>query len=159
MGQAIHHIIEKPRILTVRLIAENRSARHEYFIEDEMEAGIELVGTEVKSLREGKLQLAGSFARFHNKELWIENVHISTFKEANINNHEPLRNRKLLLHTKELQKLERKTSTKGVTLIPLKFYFKGNKVKVLIGIAKGKKSHDKRETIKERDIKREMERE
>lgn len=159
MPQTLRHIEEKPRELTVRLIAENRSARHEYFITDEIEAGIELVGTEVKSLRAGKLQLAGSFARFHNKELWLENVHISTFKEANINNHEPLRNRKLLLHAKELDKLERKTNTKGVTLIPLKFYFKGNKVKVLIGIAKGKKSHDKRETIKERDIKREMDRE
>jgi SsrA-binding protein len=87
LAQALKHIEEKPREQTIRLIAENRSARHEYFIEDEMEVGIELVGTEVKSLRAGKLQLSGSFARFHNGELWLENVHISTFKEANINNH------------------------------------------------------------------------
>ncbi len=149
--------IERP--VTIKKIADNRSARHDYFIEDEVEAGIELMGTEVKSLRAGKLQLAGSYARFHREELFLENATISIFKEGNLNNHEPMRNRKLLLHAKELAKLSQKTQTKGVTIVPLQFYFKGNKVKVLLGIAKGKKSHDKRETIKERDIKREMERE
>jgi SsrA-binding protein len=149
----------KPRELTIRQIAENRSARHEYFITDEIEAGIELQGTEVKSLREGKVQLAGSFARFHNSELWLENVHISAYKQGALSNHEPLRNRKLLLHAKELKKLEQRTLSKGITLVPMRFYFKGNRVKVLIGLARGKKSHDKREAIKERDMKRDMERE
>jgi SsrA-binding protein len=151
-----HTAERKP--LTIRLIAENRAARYEYSISDEIEAGIELVGTEVKSLRKGGVQLAGSYARFHNDELWLENAHISIMKEANINNHDPLRTRKLLLHQTELRKLSRRTQAKGVTIVPTKMYFKGNKVKVMLGIAVGKKQHDKRETIKERDRKRESQR-
>ena len=160
MAKAHIDMAQRPeRVITIKKIAENRSARHDYFIEDEIEAGIELMGTEVKSLRAGKLQLAGSFARFHNEELFLENATISIFTEGNLNNHEPMRNRRLLLHARELKKLSQKTQTKGITIVPLRFYFKGNKVKVLLGIAKGKRSYDKRETIKERDIKRDMERE
>lgn len=117
-----------------------------------------LQGTEVKSLRLGKVQLTGGYARISGGELFLESVHISTYKEANIANHEPLRKRKLLIHAKELKKLAPKLATKGITLVPLSIYFKGNKVKVLLGIARGKKSHDKREAIKERDIKRDMDR-
>ncbi len=150
--------IERKKEVTIRQIAANRSARHEYFIVEELEAGVVLKGTEVKSLRAGKVQLAGSYAKVIKDELWLENVHISAYKEGNIFNHDPLRSRKLLLHKKELSKLATKLKTKGITVVPLSIYFKGNKVKVLLGIAKGKKSYDKRESIKERDIKREMER-
>ncbi|MBS1903674.1 MAG: SsrA-binding protein SmpB [Bacteroidetes bacterium] len=148
-----------PKERTIKSIATNRSARHEYFIVDEIEAGIVLKGSEVKSLRAGKVQLTGGYARVSDGELFLENVHISTYKEANLSNHEPLRKRKLLIHASELKKLAPKLATKGITLIPLSIYFSGNKVKVLLGIARGKKSHDKRESIKERDIKREMDRE
>jgi SsrA-binding protein len=158
MAQAAVHIAQ-PREKTVKLIASNRQARHEYFIVDELEAGIVLTGTEVKSLRNGKVQLTGGYAKSFQEELWLENVHISTYKEGTIFNHDPLRRRKLLIHKKEFSKLAPKLATKGITMIPLSIYFKGNKVKVSLGIAKGKKSHDKRETIKERDIKREMDRE
>ncbi len=158
MAQAAVHIAPK-RERTVKLIAANRSARHEYFITDEIEAGIVLTGTEVKSLRAGKVQLAGSFARIDRGELWLDNVHISAYKEGNIFNHDPVRKRKLLIHRRELDKLAPKLATKGITLVPLSIYFKGNKVKVSLGIAKGKKSYDKRETIKARDVKRELDRE
>ena len=158
MAQAALHIAP-PREKTVKLIASNRSARHEYFIVDEIEAGVVLKGTEVKSLRNGKVQLTGGYARPYNNELWLENVHISTYKEGTIFNHDPLRRRKLLIHKKEFSKLGAKLATKGITMVPLSIYFKGNKVKVLLGIAKGKKSYDKRETIKERDVKRELDRE
>ena len=157
VGQALPTITPKER--TVKLIASNRSARHEYFIVDEIEAGVVLKGTEVKSLRAGKVQLTGGFARVYDNELWLENVHISAYKEGTIFNQEPTRRRKLLLHKKELTKLAAKLATKGITMVPLSIYFKGNKVKVLLGIAKGKKSYDKRETIKARDVKREMDRE
>lgn len=159
MANPAHQTPEKPREIVIRPLVENRSARHEYFITDEIEAGIELVGTEVKSLRDKKVQLAGGFARFHDGELWLENVQISVYKQGNINNHDPLRTRRLLLHARELRKLAQRTATKGVTIVPVKVYFKGNKIKVLLGIAKGKRSYDKRETIKERDVKRERDRE
>ena len=156
---APHIASEKPREIVIRPIVENRSARHEYFIIEEIEAGIALVGTEVKSIREKKVQLAGGFARIHDGEIWLENVQISVYKQGNINNHDPLRARRLLLHARELRKLAQRTATKGITIVPLKIYLKGNKVKVLLGIAKGKRSYDKRESIKERDVKRERERE
>ena len=149
-------ISPKPRTLTIKQIAENRSARHEYFITDEIECGIILTGTEVKALRLGKIQLTGGFARIDNDELWLENVHISAYEQGNIFNHETRRRRKLLVHQKEIKKLKTKTQSKGVTLVPVRAYFKGNKVKIVIGLAKGKKAYDKRETIKERDVKREM---
>lgn len=159
MAHSTPHIApEKPREVVIRPIVENRSARHEYFITEEIEAGIELVGTEVKSIREKKVQLGGGYAYIHDGQMWLENVQISVYKQGNINNHDPLRSRRLLLHARELRKLAQRTATKGVTIVPLKVYFKGNKVKVLLGIAKGKRSYDKRESIRERDIKREQER-
>jgi SsrA-binding protein len=118
-----------------------------------------LTGTEVKSLRQGKIQLTGGFARIDNDELWLENVHISAYEQGNISNHETRRRRKLLVHQKEIKKLKVKTQSKGVTLVPVRAYFKGNKVKIVVGLAKGKKAYDKRETIKERDVKREMSKE
>ena len=152
-------ISPKQRTLAIKTIAENRSARHEYFITDEIECGIVLTGTEVKALRQGKIQLAGGFARIDNDELYLENVHISAYEHGNIFNHETRRRRKLLAHQREIKKLKTKTQSKGVTLVPVRAYFKGNKVKILIGLAKGKKAYDKRETIKERDVKREMSKE
>jgi len=152
-------ISPKPKTLTIKPVAENRSARHEYFITDELECGIVLSGTEVKALRAGKMQLAGGFARIDHDELWLENVHISAYEHGNNFNHETRRRRKLLAHQREIRKLKVKTQSKGNTLIPVKAYFKGNKVKILIGLAKGKKAYDKRETIKERDVKREMSKE
>ncbi|MDP4221109.1 MAG: SsrA-binding protein SmpB, partial [Bacteroidota bacterium] len=140
-------ISPKPRTLAIKLIAENRSARHEYFITDEIECGIVLTGTEVKALRQGKIQLTGGFARIDNDELWLENVHISSYDHASASKHETRRRRKLLVHEREIKKLKTKTQSKGVTLIPVRAYFKGNKVKILVGLAKGKKAYDKRETI------------
>lgn len=151
--------IAKTKDETIRRIAENRSARHDYFIVDELEAGIVLRGTEVKSLRAGKVQLSGGYAKIFEDELWLDNIHISAYKEGNLYNHDPIRRRKLLLHRKELDKLGVKLHTKGVTVVPVSIYFKGNKVKVKLGIAKGKKAYDKRETIKARDVKRELDRE
>ena len=130
----------------------NRKARYDYEIEDTYEAGIVLTGTEIKSIREGKVNIKDSYAIIRNNEIYLLNTHISTYKEGNIFNHEEDRTRKLLLHKKEILKLE------GYTLVPLKIYFVKNKAKVLIGVAKGKKNYNKKETIKERDIKREMER-
>jgi len=159
MPKAAPHIAsEKPREIVIRPIVENRSARHEYFITEELEAGIELVGTEVKSIRDKKVQLAGGYARIRDGQMWLENVQISVYKLGNINNHDPLRPRRLLIHARELRKLAQRTATKGVTIVPLKLYFKGNKIKVLLGIAKGKRSYDKRESIKERDLKRDQDR-
>ena len=143
----------------IKQIAENRSARHEYFITENIECGIVLTGTEVKALRQGKIQLTGGFARIDNDELWLENVHISAYENSSGSSHETRRRRKLLVHQKEIKKLKVKTQNKGITLIPIRAYFKGNKVKIAVGLAKGKKAYDKRETIKERDVKREMSRE
>lgn len=145
---------QKPR--TRKSIAENKRARHEYLISQDIECGIMLTGTEVKSLREGKVQLSDGFARIDKGELWLENVHIGHYKQGNIFNHEEKRTRKLLVHSKELAKLQDKLKDQGVTLVPLAMYFFGNKIKVQIGVAKGKKLHDKRESIKARDVKRDM---
>lgn len=144
----------KPKVK--KLIAENRRARHEYLITQDLECGIMLTGTEVKALRENKVQLSDGFARVDKGELWLENVHIGHYKQGNIFNHEEKRTRKLLVHARELEKLTSKLKDQGVTLVPLSIYFFGNKIKVSIGVAKGKKLHDKRETIKSRDVKREM---
>ena len=133
----------------------NREAHFNYFVLDEMEAGIVLTGTEVKSIRDGKCQIKDSYATIRNNEVYILNIHINEYKEGNLFNHDPKRTRKLLLHKSEIKKLHEKTKLEGLTLIPLKLYFKKNKVKILIGICKGKKMFDKRETIKERDLQRE----
>ena len=136
----------------------NRKARYDYEIEDTYEAGIVLTGTEIKSIREGKVNIKDSYAIIRNNEIYLLNTHISTDKEGNIFNNEEDRTRKLLLHKKEILKLRDKLEVEGYTLVPLKIYFVKNKAKVLIGVAKGKKNYNKKETIKERDIKREMER-
>lgn len=139
-------------------ITVNRKARHEYHVIQVFEAGIVLTGTEVKSLREGKISLTDSYARVNNSEVWLLNVHINEYSQGNINNHEPTRERKLLLHKSEIRKLEKAVHEKGNTLVPLRFYFKEGKVKVEIAIAKGKRVYDKREDIAKKDMKRELER-
>jgi SsrA-binding protein len=139
-------------------ITLNRKARHEYLILQTYEAGIVLLGTEVKSLRQGKANLVDSYANILNGELWLIGAHISVYEQGNINNHEPTRNRKLLLNRSEIRKLIVKVKEKGLTLIPLRLYFSNGKVKVEIALAKGKKVYDKREAIAERDRRREDER-
>ncbi len=139
-------------------VATNRKAFHDYFIEETVEAGIALQGTEVKSLRLGLANLTDSYAIVKNEEMFLLNANISPYTHGNIANHEPLRTRKLLLHKEEIRKLTWKMSQKGFTLIPLKIYFVRGKAKVLIGLAKGKKTYDKRETIKAKESKREVER-
>ena len=133
----------------------NREAKFNYFIEDEIECGIELVGTEIKSIRDGKANLKDSYAIIRNNEVFLLNMHINEYKEGNIFNHDPRRTRKLLLHKSEIIKLKKGIEQEGRTLVPLKLYFVKNKTKILLGLCKGKKSFDKRETIKERDLKRE----
>lgn len=136
----------------------NRKARYDYEIEDEYEAGIVLTGTEIKSIRNGKVNIKDSYAIIKNNEAYLLNTHISEYKEGNRFNHEETRTRKLLLHKKEIYKLRDKLEIEGYTLIPLKIYFVKGRAKVLIGVAKGKKNYNKKETIKERDIKREQDR-
>jgi SsrA-binding protein len=139
-------------------VATNRKAFHDYFVEDTIEAGIALQGTEVKSLRMGLANLTDSYALVKKDEVFLFNANISPYPHGNIMNHEPLRTRKLLLHREEIRKLIGKMTQKGFSLIPLKIYFVRGKAKVLIGLAKGKKSFDKRDTIKEKESKREVER-
>lgn len=133
----------------------NREAKYHYFIEEEIECGIVLVGTEIKSIREGKANLKDSYGIIRNNEVYLLNMHINEYKEGNLFNHDPKRTRKLLLHKSEISKLKKGVELEGRTLIPLKLYFVKNKAKVLLGLCKGKKSFDKRETIKERDLERE----
>jgi len=135
---------------------ENRKAKFDYFIEDTYEAGIVLKGTEIKSIREGKCNLKDSYATIRNNEVFLLNVHISSYDKGNVFNHEETRTRKLLLNKKEILKLKSKIDMEGYTLIPLKVYFKNGRAKVLIGVAKGKKDYDKRESIKKKDIEREL---
>ena len=141
-----------------KLIANNKKAFHDYFIEDTWEAGIALVGTEVKSLRMGKCSLKESFIQIHKGEVFIYNMHISPYEKGNIFNKDPLRPRKLLVHRYEINKIVGKIDQKGYTLVPLQIYFKGSLVKVEIGLARGKKLYDKRDDIRKRDLKREHER-
>ncbi len=141
-----------------RLIANNKKAYHDYFIEDKYEAGIALAGTEVKSLRMGKCSIKESFIRIENEEAYIYQMHISPYEKGNIFNKDPLRTRKLLLHKYEIHKLIGAQKVKGYTLVPLQVYFKDSLVKVEIGLARGKKLYDKREDIAKKDMKREAER-
>lgn len=134
----------------------NRKARYDYEIEDTIEAGIVLKGTEIKSIRNGKAQLKDSYAILKNGEVFLLNMHISVYEKGNIFNHEETRTRKLLLHKKEILKIRDKITQEGYTLIPMKVYFVKNHAKVLLGIARGKKNYDKRETIKKRDVEREL---
>ena len=138
-----------------RLIADNRKARHDYHLLDTFEAGIVLLGTEVKAIREGRVNLRDSYGRLENGEVFLHNVHISPYSHRGYADHEPLRRRKLLLHKGEIRKLIGKTVERGCTLVPVRMYFKNGRVKVAVSIAKGKKLHDKRETIRRREIDRE----
>ncbi len=144
--------VEEKNILT------NRRARHEYFVLESIEAGIALVGTEVKSVRGGKVNFQDAYAVVENGELWLVSLHISPFEKGNIFNHDPVRKRKLLVSRREIKKLAEKVAVKGLTLIPLRLYMKGRYVKIELGICKGKKLYDKRETVKKRDIDRDLQR-
>ena len=141
-----------------KMIANNKKAYHDYFILDTYEAGIVLHGTEVKSLRMGKCSIKESFIRIENGEMYLYGMHISPYEKGNIFNKDPLRQRKLLMHRREIDKLLSKIKEKGFTLVPLQVYFKGSLVKVEIGLARGKKLYDKRDDIAKKDAKREMER-
>ena len=141
-----------------RLIANNKKAYHDYFIEEEYEAGVSLHGTEVKSLRMGKCSIKESFIRIENGEVYVYGMHISPYEKGNIFNKDPLRPKKLLMHRAEIRKLQGKIAEKGYTLVPLQVYFKNSLVKVEIGLAKGKKLYDKRQDIAKKDQRREAER-
>ena len=141
----------------MKVVCQNRKALHDYSIEDTLEAGIALSGTEVKSLREGKANLKDSYVLVKGGEVFLLNCHISPYSHGNIMNHDPVRTRKLLLHRKEIDRMSGKAAAKGYTLIPLKIYFKASFAKVEIGLAKGKRLFEKRDTIKEREAKREIE--
>lgn len=143
---------------TIKIITNNRKARYEYTIVSNYEAGLVLEGTEVKALREGRANLTDAYARFIKGELWLIGMHISPFSKSAAENHDPLRNRKLLLHRQELKKIQRQIKEKGLTVIPLKVYLKNHLVKVDLGLARGKRQYDKRAAIAERDQKRDMDR-
>ncbi len=142
----------------IKVVAQNKKARHDYFIEQTLEAGIVLSGTEVKSIRLGKVNLKDSYASVDHGEVILSGMHISPYEQGNIFNKEPMRQRKLLLHRYEINKLIGLIQQKGLTLVPLQLYFKRGKVKIELGVAKGKKLFDKRDDIAERDAKREMDR-
>ncbi len=146
---------DRPREDGDVLIAENRKAFHEYHILETFEAGMQLLGTEVKGIREGKANLRDSFARVERGEVWLYNVHINPYSHRGYVDHDPRRRRKLLLHAQEIRKLVGKTTEKGLTLVPLRMYFKKGRVKVAISLVKGKQLHDKRETIRKRETDRE----
>jgi len=139
-----------------RTITVNRKAYHDYLIEDSMEAGLVLTGTEIKSIRQGQVNIRDAYARPENGELWLLNCHIAQYKEGNRYNHEPTRPRKLLLHKREIAGLSSDVARKGLTLVPLKLYLKNGHAKVEIGLAKGKKLHDKRRSIIQRETEREL---
>lgn len=141
-----------------KLVANNKKAYHDYFIDDKIEAGIELFGTEVKSIRMGKCSVKESFIKIEKGEMFIYGMHISPYEKGNIFNKDPLRVRKLLLHKVEIRKLEAKVAEKGYTLVPLQVYFKGSLVKVEVGLARGKKLYDKRQDIAKKDQRREAQR-
>ena len=143
----------------IKIVAENRKARRDYFIVDEYEAGLVLKGTEVKSLRQGRANLKDSYARIKNGEVFVYQLHIAPYPFAYYDNHDPLRPRKLLLHKHEIKRLYSKVNEKGHTLVALRLYFKNGKVKIVIAVAKGKRKYDKREAIKRRDQQRDLDRE
>jgi SsrA-binding protein len=148
----------RPSESSERVVAQNRRAHHDYFILETLEAGLALTGTEVKSLRQGKASLAEAYATIENGEAWIRQLHIPPYEQGNRWNPDPVRSRKLLVHRAELAKLRKALEQKGQTLIPLRLYFSRGYAKLLLGVARGKKSHDKRATIAERDARREMDR-
>jgi SsrA-binding protein len=138
-----------------KIIADNRKAHHDYHLLETFEAGVALLGTEVKSVREGGANLRDSYARIEDGEVWVYNVHIAPYSSRGYSDHDPKRRRKLLLHRQEIRKLIGKTVERGMTLVPVRLYFKAGRVKMAISLAKGKKAHDKRETIKRRETERE----
>lgn len=142
----------------IKVIADNRKARHDYFVEDKYEAGIILTGTEIKSIRSGRINLKDSYAEIINGEIWLNQMHISPYEQGNRFNHDPLRKRKLLLHSPEIFKLNSKVQQQGMTLIPLRIYLKQGLAKIELGLCKGKKNYDKRDDLADRDAKRQMER-
>lgn len=145
----------KPQI---KVVADNRRARHEFEVLEVFEAGIELSGTEVKAVRNGKANLKDSFARIENGEIWLHNCHIAPYDFGNRFNHDPLRRRRLLLHRKEITKLKQKIQEKGLTLVPLKMFFKGNWAKIDLALVRGKQLYDKREALHKKESKRQLER-
>lgn len=140
----------------MKIVCENRKAYHDYFIEETFEAGLVLLGTEVKALREGRANLKDSYVIIKNNEAFLLNCHIGPYSHGNIENHEPLRTRKLLLHRAQIERLRGKSQQRGYTIVPLKIYFKNNLAKLEIGLAKGKRLFEKREAIKEREAKKEI---
>ena len=142
----------------IKLVSDNRKARHNFEILEVIEAGLALTGTEVKSLRQGKANLQESFARIEDNEIWLYRCHISPYDFGNRFNHDPIRKRRLLLHRRQIDKLKAQTQEKGLTLVPLKLYFKGNWVKIDLALARGKQLHDKRESISKRENQRNLER-
>ena len=141
-----------------RVVTTNRKARHDYHILESLEAGIALTGTEIKSVRQAAVNLSEGFAQLRRGEIWLVGVHISPYKEGSYANVDPMRERRLLLHRKEIRKLAAKLTDKGTTLIPLKMYFKGNKAKVQLGVCRGKRDYDRREDIRTRDAERDLRR-
>jgi SsrA-binding protein len=137
-------------------VTTNRQAYYEYFVESSLEAGIVLTGTEIKSIREGKVNLRGAYARMRNGELWLEGMHIAPYEQGTYMNHEPLRVRKLLVHRRQLHQLADQVQVKGLALVPLKLYLKGSIVKVELGVCRGKKLYDKREDIAKREVQRDI---
>lgn len=143
---------------TGKVLAQNKKASHDYFIEETIEAGMVLTGTEIKSIRDARVQLKESYVSIRDGEAWIRNMHVSTFEQGNRFNHEPLRERKLLLHKKQISELIGAVKRDGYTIVPLKIYIKDGYAKLLIGLAKGKKDYDKRNDMKNKEAKRDMER-
>jgi len=141
-----------------KTIAQNKKARHDYFVRESIEAGIELVGTEVKSLRQGSVNLKDSWCDIKDGEIYVKQMHISPYEKGNIFNKDPMRSRKLLMHKREIAKLAAETALKGYTLVPLSIYFKGSRVKVQVGLCQGKKLYDKRDDMAKRDAKRDIDR-
>ena len=142
----------------IKVVTNNRKARHDYEIVDNYEAGMVLKGTEVKAIRESRVNLTDAYARFIKGELWLVGMHISPYTKSDVESHDPLRTRKLLLHQRELKKIHRQIQEKGLTVVPLKIYTKGHLIKVDLGLARGKRQYDKRASIAERDQKRDLER-
>jgi SsrA-binding protein len=142
----------------IKPVASNRKAYHDYFIEETLEAGIALVGTEVKSLRGGRITLRDSYAELRSGELYLVGVHISPYEQGNVWNHDPMRVRKLLLHRREIERLEARVNERGYSVVPTKVYFKDGRAKIELGLARGKKLYDKRADMAERDARRDMER-
>ena len=148
----------RPHQTGKKTIAQNRKAYHDYFVEEQYECGIALFGTEVKSIRLGKVNLKESWAQIRHGEIWVEGMHISPYEQGNIFNRDPLRDKKLLLHKSEIRKLDSMVMRQGYTLVPLELYFRDGRVKVLLGLCRGKQLHDKRDSIAKRDSDREIQR-